>query len=172
MQESLSYSSLTQQPETQDAVTGVINFPNGSQEFITSSVLVNQNQVRHFTRYNRYQSFAIPLRIGYDSKISDRIIFGVYVGLEKAIANNISGFELNTDESEYILDDDVNQRYKNIMGDYLLCGAKIETYVGSHWSLSLSLDYKNGLNTITTQNALIDKKYNFLGISLGTNYLF
>lgn len=158
--------------ELLETVTEMNHLPDGSIENVYGEVNTLVTESYSATRYLRYQSLSALALLNYQLISGKNTSLDLGAGLEVGLLASQSGYELDTEMTEYLITEDEDMRYKKRSGDFLVFRVSTMTELTDHWKWSIGLETKYGLNGIQSEGLGFNQKFNFLGIQTGFNYTF
>ncbi len=158
--------------ELMETLTSIDHMPDGTVENVFEDVNTVVTERYTAVRYQRYQSLSALALLNYQLLPGKKTSLELGAGLEIGLLAAQTGYELNTEITEYLMTEDVDERYKKRSGDYLVFRLGSMVDISDHWKWSIGLESKYGLNGIQTDGLGFNQKFNFLGIQTGFNYTF
>lgn len=158
--------------EILSTLTEVDHLPDGSIENVYEDVSTQVTESYSAVRYLRYQSLSALALLNYQLIDGKKTTLDLGAGFEVGLKAAQTGYELDTELTEYLITEDRGERYKKRSGDYLVLRLRSMIELSDHWNWSIGLESKYALNGIQTDGLGFNQKFNFLGIQTGFNYTF
>ena len=120
-----------------------------------------------YKKYGVDRALSIPLQLGFDFVQRPSFHANVGIGYEFNLIGSHKGYEFDLNGQEYFIDDDIENRFQDKSGNYLLLQLGLGYNLNKHTLLNINFGYKHGLNAFQTQASLSKKTYKFLGLNAG-----
>jgi len=167
-------SRYTVRNEYQDmvqVVTGITHHVDGTTTNSYSNVPVSIEESIEHTRYQTHTSWSVPIKLYYTLSNAPKFRTELGLGYEHSFAGKHEGYELGSGQTEYLISQDVDERYAKHGGNFFLANINTEYKTNSSIAITAGLEGKYGLNGFNTASALYGKKFHFLGVYAGLSYI-
>ena len=158
--------------ELMPTLTETNHLPDGSVQTIIEDVNTTVTENYDAVRFQKYRSLSVLALMNYKIYSGKKATIDLGAGAEFSLLGTQTGYELNTETTEYLMTEDADNRYKKRSGDYLVLRLRSLIDLNDQWTWSLGLESKYGLNGIQQDGLGYNQKFNFLGIQTGFNYTF
>lgn len=120
-----------------------------------------------YIKYGKDRALSFPILMEYDFIKKEKFSGSFGLGYEFNLLGTHKGFEIDINGQEYNIEDDVESRYLNKSGNYLMMQLGAGYNLNEHTLLQINMAYKYGLNAFQTQASSVQKSYRFLGLNAG-----